>query len=450
MISHVSKFFKNTSGLAPSLPKSTAYFCNVLNHVQLSILNVLPFVEGRLPVKYLGVPLVSTRLTYQDCIVLVERVRNRVLDWKNKFLSFAGRLQIVQSVLSSMHVYWASVFILPAKVIQKIEKIMRGFLWSQGTLQKGKAKVAWEVVCLPKTKGGLGIRRLDIFNIALMSSHIRSILTLKESLWVRWVHTYKLKGQGFWAIPLRGNLSWSWRKLLQIRPVVRPFFWFKVGNGEIANAWHDNWCDYSPLLNTVTPRIIHNAGYTCYPKFHILFLMVLGIGLLSGILFWKNAQGCLVDYSVVGVWDSIRTRDDPVRWVLCFVLYVLCKLIRMLICFSNALILIKFGRGLVCIPFSVSVWDVLIEDVILLARKKNADSLIVRLVVSASTYFICKEKNERLFATSTKKKRSAQQLIQVIVTTVRLKLMTFRFKQNSRVRHLFDIWKLPTTLVNGV
>ncbi|GKE47930.1 putative reverse transcriptase domain, reverse transcriptase zinc-binding domain protein, partial [Tanacetum coccineum] len=35
--------FKNASGLTPSLPKSTAYFCNVLNHIKISILQVLPF-----------------------------------------------------------------------------------------------------------------------------------------------------------------------------------------------------------------------------------------------------------------------------------------------------------------------------------------------------------------------------------------------------------------------
>ncbi|GJZ49219.1 putative reverse transcriptase domain, reverse transcriptase zinc-binding domain protein [Tanacetum coccineum] len=40
--------FKNASGLTPSLPKSTAYFCNVLNHTKLSILQILPFEEGRL------------------------------------------------------------------------------------------------------------------------------------------------------------------------------------------------------------------------------------------------------------------------------------------------------------------------------------------------------------------------------------------------------------------
>nr|GEX26635.1 hypothetical protein [Tanacetum cinerariifolium] len=66
--------FKNASGLVPSLPKSMPYFCNVLNHVKLSILHILPFEEGKLLVKYLGVPLVSLRLMIRDCNELVDKV----------------------------------------------------------------------------------------------------------------------------------------------------------------------------------------------------------------------------------------------------------------------------------------------------------------------------------------------------------------------------------------
>ncbi|GJS45093.1 protein LAZ1 [Tanacetum coccineum] len=81
--------FKLASGLTPSLSKSTAYFCNVFNHVKIAILHVLLFEERRLPVKYLGVPLVSSRLVYRDCRELLEKVRGRVNDWKNKSLSAA-------------------------------------------------------------------------------------------------------------------------------------------------------------------------------------------------------------------------------------------------------------------------------------------------------------------------------------------------------------------------
>ncbi|GKD47216.1 hypothetical protein Tco_1271861, partial [Tanacetum coccineum] len=105
--------FKLTSGLVPSIPKSTAFFCNVPNHVKICILNIMSFAEGNLPVKYLGVPLISSRLLNKDSKVLVEKAKNMIEDWKNKSISFAGRLQLCKSVISSLHVYWASVLIIP-------------------------------------------------------------------------------------------------------------------------------------------------------------------------------------------------------------------------------------------------------------------------------------------------------------------------------------------------
>ncbi|GJS26094.1 hypothetical protein Tco_0486714 [Tanacetum coccineum] len=174
--------FKATLGLIPSLPKSTSFFCNVSNHVKLAILNIMPFAEGTLPVKYLGVPLISSRFFNKDCKILVDKVKNRIGDWKNKSLSFAGRLQLYKSVLSSMHVYWASVLIIPKGIIYDIQSLIRGFLWCNGEYKRGMAKVACEDICLPKHEVGLGLRNLDLFNMALMTKHIWNIVSNKESL----------------------------------------------------------------------------------------------------------------------------------------------------------------------------------------------------------------------------------------------------------------------------
>ncbi|GKD46609.1 hypothetical protein Tco_1271254, partial [Tanacetum coccineum] len=170
-------------------------------------------------------------LVYRDYRELIERIHNRIRDWKNKSLYAAGRLQLIRSVIGSMHVYWASVFILPTRILLDIEQLMRGFLWCQGDMRKGKAKVAWDVVCLPKKEGGLGVRKLDSFNKALMIAHIWSLLTHKESLWVRWIHAYKIKERSFWDIPICGNMTWSWRKILQLRPILWWFVWYKIGDG---------------------------------------------------------------------------------------------------------------------------------------------------------------------------------------------------------------------------
>lgn len=88
--------FKGVSGLVPSIPKSMIFLCNVRDHVRTSILQLMsfeelqlmPFEEGILPIKYLGVSIISSPILYKDCNIHVERVRKRIGDWKNKLLSF--------------------------------------------------------------------------------------------------------------------------------------------------------------------------------------------------------------------------------------------------------------------------------------------------------------------------------------------------------------------------
>lgn len=42
-----------------------------------------------------------------------------------------------------------------------IEQKLNRFLWC-GQDSKGRAKVAWDKVCVPKKEGGLGLRRLEV------------------------------------------------------------------------------------------------------------------------------------------------------------------------------------------------------------------------------------------------------------------------------------------------
>ncbi|XP_071694872.1 uncharacterized protein [Rutidosis leptorrhynchoides] len=326
--------FKHCSGLTPSLPKSSAFFSNVTNHLKAAILDILPFDEGNLPVRYLGVPLVSSRLLYQDCKILVERVKHKIDDWKNKSLSFAGRVQLIISVLTSMHIYWASVFILPDAIINDIEKLLRGFLWCQGAMKRGKAKVKWDVLCLPKDEGGLGIKRLKYWNVALMTTHIWSIITLKESLWVKWVYSHHLKNKSFWDVSIKADASWSWRKILRCRDSVRKFMVHKIGDGSSVLAWFDTWCNVSPLIDIVSWRdinatrfsyetrvadLVHNNSWvwptqwlTKYP-----ILASISVPILSNnrdYIVWKEADGIESRFAVSSVYEAIRPSKPIVPW----------------------------------------------------------------------------------------------------------------------------------------
>ncbi|KAL0287707.1 UNVERIFIED_CONTAM: Transposon TX1 uncharacterized protein [Sesamum radiatum] len=96
---------------------------------------------------------------------------SRIAGWNQLKLTYAGRTQLIKTVLSSIHQYWCSVFILPKGVIKVIEAKLRNFLWKGGT-ESGGYKVAWEQVCKPTSHGGLGIRNIQAMNNALMGKHL--------------------------------------------------------------------------------------------------------------------------------------------------------------------------------------------------------------------------------------------------------------------------------------
>ena len=60
------------------------------------------FKLGLLLVRYLGVPLVTRRLTNNDCAPLIEKITARIHHWVVKFLSYAKRLQLIQFILFSL------------------------------------------------------------------------------------------------------------------------------------------------------------------------------------------------------------------------------------------------------------------------------------------------------------------------------------------------------------
>ncbi|GJT02688.1 hypothetical protein Tco_0823857, partial [Tanacetum coccineum] len=124
---------------------------------------------GKLPMKYLGVPLLANFLGVADYKSLVDKVKAKFGDWKNK------------------------LFPLPKIVVNEIDKVLKGFLWNQSDSFNGKAKLAWKVVCRPK-KSRIGVaacvyniwwqRNLRLFQNTTKRSEEDIVKVLKEE--IRW------------------------------------------------------------------------------------------------------------------------------------------------------------------------------------------------------------------------------------------------------------------------
>ena len=73
--------------------------------------------------------------------------------WKERLLSMVGRLCLIKSVLTSLLIYFMSVFKIPKGVGKLLSSIQRRFLWCRCIKHRSFYKIQWRlVICDKKTR----------------------------------------------------------------------------------------------------------------------------------------------------------------------------------------------------------------------------------------------------------------------------------------------------------
>ncbi|GKE46339.1 hypothetical protein Tco_1477597, partial [Tanacetum coccineum] len=129
---------------------------------------------------------------------------------RNRMLSYDGRIQLIALFLSSMQVYWASVYLLLTSMIKEIGKLLKRFLLNFGHSARGRAKVSQSLVCTSKEQG--------------------------DSLWVKWVNTV-------------------------IRDKVKPFVLYAIRDGRDISMCHEKWCSNEQIDRFVPNRAVYEARF---------------------------------------------------------------------------------------------------------------------------------------------------------------------------------------------
>ncbi|GJT73922.1 hypothetical protein Tco_1033208, partial [Tanacetum coccineum] len=77
----------------------------------------------------------------------------------------------------------------------------------------------------------------------------------------------------------------------------------------------------------------------------------------------------------------------------------------------------------------------------LVASKRTFQVVVRKMLLDATSYFIWHERNNRLFKDT---RRPPEEIRDLIMVTVRLKLISSRFKNTPRVQRLLALWKMPS------
>lgn len=214
--------------------------------------------HGSFPIRYLGVPLTTKKLRRVDSQPLIDKLYSRFSSWTVRHLSFAGRLQLLKSVIYSTISFWASIFLLPNSCLKILEQMCNSFLWKGVPTGARGAKVSWETVCTFKESGGLGLRRLSLWNKIMGLKLIWLLFASSGSLWVSWTRLHRIGSENFWTLDPERSGSWLWKSICELRQLARPFVFCEIGSGRSGSFWFDNWTSLGPLIELVgenAPRL---------------------------------------------------------------------------------------------------------------------------------------------------------------------------------------------------
>ncbi|XP_039039748.1 uncharacterized protein LOC120177804 [Hibiscus syriacus] len=187
--------FYEMFGLKLNAAKCELYTAGITYRDLEQILQSTGFKHGSLPVRYLGVPLVTRKLTEKDCVALIDKIKSKLHHWQ---------------------------LILPQAIVNMIEQLCSRFFWKSTDKAATGARVSWHKIFLGKSEGGLGLKDIKTWNKACMIQLIRNILAGEGSLWIAWIKCYVIKGADFLLVDDVANSSWCIRRLLKLRADAIP------------------------------------------------------------------------------------------------------------------------------------------------------------------------------------------------------------------------------------
>uniref|UniRef100_A0A803PQL8 Reverse transcriptase zinc-binding domain-containing protein n=1 Tax=Cannabis sativa TaxID=3483 RepID=A0A803PQL8_CANSA len=128
---------------------------------------------------------------------------------------------LVSSVLQSIPTYFMSTSLVPKSTCEELDKHVARFWWVGIHPDKDRfcALKSWGDLCQPKNCGGLGFRRFQDMNIALLSKLCWMVLQQKEKLWVNVLLGKYCSSVNAWVVEKKDQDSMIWKSIIQTRDV---------------------------------------------------------------------------------------------------------------------------------------------------------------------------------------------------------------------------------------
>jgi len=128
----ILKCFELAFGLKVNFLNSRIYGVGVDQTSIFCFATILSCDVMKTPFNYLRLPVGGCFKRNVFWEEVVNRIKNRLGNWKGRFVSVVGRICLIKSVSSFIPLFYLSLFRILSTVMKKIVSLQRNFLWGVG------------------------------------------------------------------------------------------------------------------------------------------------------------------------------------------------------------------------------------------------------------------------------------------------------------------------------
>ncbi|XP_024013803.1 uncharacterized protein LOC112087890 [Eutrema salsugineum] len=193
--------------------------------------------------KYLGLPECFSGSKREMLAYIQDNFKNRMSNWYSRLLSQGGKEVLIKFVAMSMPVYAMTCFKLPKYTCEKLTFAMADFWWGTEQNKRSIHWISWEKMCIPKDQGGLGFRKIEDFNQALLAKQAWRLLQDPECLFSQVMRSRYYDNDNILDAEIGTRPSFGWRSILFGRDLLERGLRLMVGNGASIRVWTDLWIE---------------------------------------------------------------------------------------------------------------------------------------------------------------------------------------------------------------
>ncbi|XP_026451665.1 uncharacterized protein LOC113351989 [Papaver somniferum] len=186
-------------------------------HRKALLANILEIQSRDLGEKYLGTPTVFQVSKIQTHMGILQAVDARISIWLHKLISQDARTTLI--IGQSIPLFQMGAFLIPKHLCKQMDAHLCKFWWGE-TLDPNDRKLhllGWDILCSPKAEGGLGFRKAELNNLAMLARNAWRILENPDCLLATVFKAKYFPRTDFLNAKCTCKCSWTWKCLHALR-----------------------------------------------------------------------------------------------------------------------------------------------------------------------------------------------------------------------------------------